>query len=175
MTRKIAFFQEWSWFKFNNLGLALGTNLKFCTSVAKGLKLKVRKFWGPNPTFVEVTGEKLVGGGGGWNYWSSNFFSINFQEILKITKKFFLRSQLFYFALANIHLYSYDLFFKLVLLPTGDKNLSPGTTTLKSNKIPLDIFPFYNCDESTMSSKRDRGCNKEHNNCKTFKFFDNWN
>ena len=36
--------------------------MKFCTSVAKGLKLKVRKFWGPNPTFVEVTGEKLVGG-----------------------------------------------------------------------------------------------------------------
>ena len=33
--------------------------------MAKGLKLKVRKFWGPNPTFVEVTGEKLVGGGGG--------------------------------------------------------------------------------------------------------------
>ena len=42
--------------------MALGTNLKYCTSVAKGLKLKVRKFWGPNPTFVEVTGEKLVGG-----------------------------------------------------------------------------------------------------------------
>ena len=62
MTRKITFFEGWSWFKFNNLGLALGTNLKFCTSVAKGLKLKVRKFWGPNPTFVEVTGEKLVGG-----------------------------------------------------------------------------------------------------------------
>ena len=57
MTRKIAFFEGWSWFKFNNLGLALGTNLKFCTSVAKGFKLKVWKFWGPNPTFVEVTGE----------------------------------------------------------------------------------------------------------------------
>ena len=62
MTRKVAFFEEWSWFKLNNLGLALGTNLKFCNSVAKELKLKVRKFWGPTPTFVEVTGEKLVGG-----------------------------------------------------------------------------------------------------------------
>ena len=51
-----------SWFKFNNLGLALGTNLKFYTSVAKGLKLKVKKFWGLISTFVEVTGEKLVGG-----------------------------------------------------------------------------------------------------------------
>ena len=59
MTRKIAFFEEWSWFKFNNLGLVLGTNLKFCTSVAKGLKLKVKKVWVPNPMFVEVTGGKL--------------------------------------------------------------------------------------------------------------------
>ena len=36
-------------------------NLKFCTSVTKRLKLKVREFLGPNPTFVEGTGEKLVG------------------------------------------------------------------------------------------------------------------
>ena len=62
LTRKTSFFDRWSWFKFNNLGLALGTNLKFYTSVAKGLKLKVRKFWGLIPTFVEVTGGKLVGG-----------------------------------------------------------------------------------------------------------------
>ena len=34
----------------------------------KGLKLKVRKFWGLIPSFVEVTGEKLVGGGGA--FWS---------------------------------------------------------------------------------------------------------
>ena len=31
----------------------------------KGLKLKVRKFFGVSPTFVEVTGKKLGGGGGG--------------------------------------------------------------------------------------------------------------
>ena len=36
--------------------------LKFHTIMAKGLKLKVRKFFGLIPTFVEVTGEKLVGG-----------------------------------------------------------------------------------------------------------------
>ena len=60
MTRKAKFFERWSWFKFNNLGLALGTNLKFHTSVAKRLKLKVRKFSGLIPTFVEVTEEKLV-------------------------------------------------------------------------------------------------------------------
>ena len=57
----MAFFEGWSWFKFNNLGLALAINLKFCTSVAKVLKLKVRKRWGPNPTFLEVAGEKLGG------------------------------------------------------------------------------------------------------------------
>ena len=33
--------------------------LKLYTSVAKGLKLKVRKFQGLIPTSVEVTGEKL--------------------------------------------------------------------------------------------------------------------
>ena len=53
----------WSWFKFDNLGLTQGANMKFYTNVAKGLKLKVRKFWGLIPTFVEVTGKKL---GGEW-------------------------------------------------------------------------------------------------------------
>ena len=62
LTRKIAFFEGWFSFNLNNLGLALGKNLKFCTSVAKELKLKVRKFWGLISTFVEVTGKKLVGG-----------------------------------------------------------------------------------------------------------------
>ena len=61
MTKKTAFFEAWSWFKFNNLGMALRTNLKFYTSVAKGLKLKVRRFLGLFPTFVDVTVEKLVG------------------------------------------------------------------------------------------------------------------
>ena len=34
------------------------------TSVAKGLKLKVRRFLGLSSTFVKVTGKKLVGSGG---------------------------------------------------------------------------------------------------------------
>ena len=37
----------------------LAMNLKFHASVAKGLKLKVRKFWRLMPSLVEVTGEKL--------------------------------------------------------------------------------------------------------------------
>ena len=61
--KKNCFFQGWSWFKFNNLGLVLGTNLKLYTSVKEGSKLKVRKFWRLIPTFAEVTGEKLVGWG----------------------------------------------------------------------------------------------------------------
>ena len=36
------------------MGLALGTNLKFYTSVAKGLKLKKRKFWELIPKFLEI-------------------------------------------------------------------------------------------------------------------------
>ena len=39
--------------------------LKFYTGVAKGSKLKVRKFWELMPTFIEVTGGKLEGEGGG--------------------------------------------------------------------------------------------------------------
>ena len=61
-TRKTAFFEGLSSFKFNNLGLALGRNLTFYTSVAKGLKPKTRKFWAVIPTFVEVTRKTLVGG-----------------------------------------------------------------------------------------------------------------
>ena len=38
--------------------------LKFYTGVAKGSKLKFRKFWELTPTFIEVTGGKLEGGGG---------------------------------------------------------------------------------------------------------------
>ena len=49
-----------SWFKFNNLVLALGMALKLYKNVVKGLKLKVRKFLGTNPTFVELTGKILA-------------------------------------------------------------------------------------------------------------------
>ena len=45
------------------MGLALGTVLKLRTNVAKEFKLKVRKFWGLTPTFVEEAREKLVGEG----------------------------------------------------------------------------------------------------------------
>ena len=61
MTRKTTLSEGLSWFKFHKLGLALGMALKTYTSVPKVLKLKVRKFLGLIPKFVEVTGEKLVG------------------------------------------------------------------------------------------------------------------
>ena len=54
------FFEGCSWFKFNNLELALSLALKFYKSVVKRLKLKVKKYWGLIP--VGVTAEKLVRG-----------------------------------------------------------------------------------------------------------------
>ena len=57
---KKPFFRGWSWLNLNNLGLALGIAFKFYTSVAKGLKLKVTKFWGLILTSVEITGKNLV-------------------------------------------------------------------------------------------------------------------
>ena len=62
LTRKNAFFEGWSWVKFSNLWLPLATNLRFYTSVAKGLKLKVRKSLGLISASAEVAREKLVGG-----------------------------------------------------------------------------------------------------------------
>ena len=49
--------------KFDNLGLALRMALEFYTSVAEGLKLKVRRtFQRLILKFAEFTVEKLVGG-----------------------------------------------------------------------------------------------------------------
>ena len=64
LIRKICFFffEGCSWFNFNNLGLGPGMASKFYESVAKGLKLKVRKFWVLILTLVEIKREKLVGG-----------------------------------------------------------------------------------------------------------------
>ena len=39
-------------------------DLEIYSSMAKGLKVKVRKSWGLSPMFVEATREKLVGEGG---------------------------------------------------------------------------------------------------------------
>ena len=47
---------------FNNLWLALGMVLTCSISVAKGLKLIVRKFLGLISTFAEVTVAKLIWG-----------------------------------------------------------------------------------------------------------------
>ena len=55
------FFEGYSWFKFNNFGLAPRYGLEILHKRGKRIKIKVRKFLGPIPTFVEVTGEKLVG------------------------------------------------------------------------------------------------------------------
>ena len=55
-------FEGWSWFKFNNLGLAQGMASKFYTSVAKGLKLK-DKVLGANASVCRSYREKKLLGG----------------------------------------------------------------------------------------------------------------
>ena len=52
-TGKTTFFEGWSWFNLNNLGLALGMGLKFYTSlVCRGHTIKINK-WGPfSPTIL---------------------------------------------------------------------------------------------------------------------------
>ena len=57
LTRINTFYEEWSWLKFENLGLALDMALKFYGSVKKRLKLKARRFWRQIPRFIEVTGK----------------------------------------------------------------------------------------------------------------------
>ena len=49
----ITTFEEWSWFKFSNLGLVSGMAvMAFYISVVEGSKLKVTKFLGLIPTFL---------------------------------------------------------------------------------------------------------------------------
>ena len=55
LSRKTEFCEGCSWFKFNNLGLALDMALRFYRSVEKGLK---PKFWRLILTFAQITGEK---------------------------------------------------------------------------------------------------------------------
>lgn len=42
------FFEECSWFRLNNLGLALGIALRFYVSVAKRTETKSKKVFGAN-------------------------------------------------------------------------------------------------------------------------------
>ena len=50
----------------SSLGIAPGMGLKFYNSVARELKLIVRRFWGQTPAFQEVTREKMAGEGFGF-------------------------------------------------------------------------------------------------------------
>ena len=48
MIRKNTFLEEWSWFNFNNLGMAIGIALKVYTSAPKLLKTKGQNALGAN-------------------------------------------------------------------------------------------------------------------------------
>ena len=82
LTRKTSFLEGLPWFKFDNLGPVLSTNRKNYTSMVKGLKLKVKKFWGLIPTFIENTMRKTDRRGTfcplSWiELTESNYFSIS--------------------------------------------------------------------------------------------------
>ena len=78
---KTLFFEGRSWFNFNNLGLALGTNLKIYTSLSKGLTLKVRKFWGLISKFEKVTGDSPI-----LNRVKSWVYNYHFDNLVKAKK-----------------------------------------------------------------------------------------
>ena len=63
MSAKLATLNRYSWFKFNKLELTIGMALQFDTSVAKGLKVKVRKNLELILKFLEVTGKNQWGKG----------------------------------------------------------------------------------------------------------------
>ena len=57
LDQKTFLFEGLSWFRFNYLGLVLGMTSKYDSSLAKGLKLSVRKFW----RLISVFKKKLLG------------------------------------------------------------------------------------------------------------------
>ena len=137
MTRKTTFFEGWSSFKFNNLGLALGTALATRYNiVAKGLKLKVRMFWGLIPTFLEVTGEKPVGGGegGGFLYFPPPW--IGFRLMITFVKNL-LRVSVVFNSVWQFHLSQPNV---PCLLPL---NYQKVTVLLFSKKVFYCYFVFF--------------------------------
>ena len=59
LARRTAFFEWWSWFRLNNLGLPL--KLEILHQCGKRVKTKSQKVSGTNSYVCKVTGEKLVG------------------------------------------------------------------------------------------------------------------
>ena len=57
LTRKIFFFEGWSWFKLNNSGFVLSIAFKHQSSMANELKQIAKRFWGLIPPFREAAGE----------------------------------------------------------------------------------------------------------------------
>ena len=56
---------------------------------------------------------------------------------------------------SKYRLHRYDSFFRLALLLSGYMNVKSGPTTVKNNKLPLNVLLFYNCDEPAMSPECD--------------------
>ena len=68
MTRKTAFFEEWPWFKFNKLGIALGRNLKFYTSVTKVMQQSTLCRQSDHFMLITINGTPIK-----WIWWLASF------------------------------------------------------------------------------------------------------
>ena len=67
----------------------------------------------------------------------------------ELIEKNILRKQLSQDALSKVHLNMYELYFRSILLLSGNINLNPGLTTPKRTHILWELLPFHNCSLST--------------------------
>ena len=142
MPRKKHFFEAFSWLTFNNLRLTLSMTLKFHMGAAKGLKLKVRKFWKLFSMFVEITGEKLVERGPSWiriknifsNTASSNSSATQIGSINSCLKNFLV---LAFFSDVNVKVTFLQCPFKL------DTFFNSHNSSQLNNKISNAMAHFY--------------------------------
>ena len=161
MTRKTTSFEGWSWLRFSILGLALIMAFKCYSGVAKRLKLKVRKFWRPVLTFVEVTGEKLVGG----DFLVSTpilnrdkyFLNLGIPSWLNcfsdFSKKIFFIFNFILYICFNSFMLLYFIFVILFFVKYESKNILLYSASLYWKDIALLQRKFATCTSSSMCIK----------------------
>ena len=161
MTRKTTSFEGWSWLRFSILGLALIMAFKCYSGVAKRLKLKVRKFWRPVLTFVEVTGEKLVGGAFLVSTPILNrdkyFLNLGIPSWLNcfsdFSKKIFFIFYFIFYLCFNYFMLLYFIFVIFFFAKYESINILLHSASLCSKDIALLRREFWTCTSSAMFIK----------------------
>ena len=125
--------------------------LKFYTSVVKGLKPKVRKIFGLSSTFVEVTGEKLVGEGErGWLFgFPLSWIGLRLQKqvlLLKVCVRYIFAS--LFFTFTGEHLSNKEKYFLFHFKSSfrfWDNQILTFSEMLWRHQMPKDETPntFY--------------------------------